>query len=391
MKHTTNVKIYMFIKKLFGSSLARMYNFTPISSPAPDSPFLLIANHVTNYDPILIGIAMDSHMYFVAGEHLYRGNPIMRLATKLFSPISRIKGKSGASTTIQIIKTLKDGSNVCLFAEGNTTFNGITEPISNATGKLARISGATLVTYRIEGAYLASPRWGRGLRKGPVSGSVVGIYPPEQLKEMTPEEITDRINRDIYEDAFDRQTTDKRQYRGKYLAERLELALYICPKCEQIGTLKSAYNTFGCSCGFSAHLNENGFFEGEELPFETIKEWDAWQDSKMTELAEKLSDDKPLFFDKGFILRKVFQTHKYITESKGALSMSAKELICGTKRFPINEISGMAIHGPASLVFTVGSDYYEIKPSNLSCTRKYFTLYNKLKEIHNRKRQSLKG
>ena len=117
MKHTTNVKIYMFIKKLFGSSLARMYNFTPISSPAPDSPFLLIANHVTNYDPILIGIAMDSHMYFVAGEHLYRGNPIMRLATKLFSPISRIKGKSGASTTIQIIKTLKDGSNVCLFAE----------------------------------------------------------------------------------------------------------------------------------------------------------------------------------------------------------------------------------------------------------------------------------
>ena len=53
--------------------------------------------------------------------------------------------------------------------------------------------------------------------------------------------------------------------------------------------------------------------------------------------------------------------------------MSAKELICGTKRFPINEISGMAIHGPASLVFTVGSDYYEIKPSNLSCTRKYFT------------------
>jgi hypothetical protein len=139
---------------------------------------------------------------------------------------------------------------------------------------------------------------------------------------------------------------------------------------------------FKCSCGFSAQLNEDGFFIGEDLPFITIKEWDEWQDAKMTELAEKLTD-KPLFYDKGFILRKVFQTHKYITESKGMLSMTAKELICGSRRFPITEISGMAIHGPANLVFSVGNDYYEIKPSTLRCTRKYLTLYKKLKEIQN--------
>ena len=195
---------------------------------------------------------------------IYTGNPVMRLY-EIFC--RRIKGKVVPAPRF---KDIKKWANVCLFAE-KSTFNSITRPISlRVTSKMS----VTLITYRL-GRILHLPG-GRGLRKGPVSGGVVGIYPPEMLKSMTPEEVTNAINEDIYEDAFDRQTSDRRQYRGKYLAERLELALYICPKCEQIGTLKSTYDMFKCSCGFSAQLNEDGFFIGEDLPFITIKEWDEW-------------------------------------------------------------------------------------------------------------------
>ena len=381
-----HVRIYNFFKKMLGGILARAYNFDAEPASVPSTPYLVIANHVTNYDPILLGIAFDRHMYFVAGEHLHRGNLIMRLAaTHLFSPISRIKGKSGATTTIRILKTLKSGANVCLFAEGNTTFNGITDPVSPSTGKLARISGATLVTYRIEGAYLASPRWGRGLRKGPVTGRIVNIYPPERLQAMSESEITEAINSDIYEDAFERQAENPRPYSGKRIAERLELALYICPNCTQIGTLKSVDNTFFCECGFSTRFSETGFFEGKDLPFTTIKEWDAWQDERLTMLAEQLPRE-PLFSDKDFILKKILDSHKAVTETRGRLAMSAFELICGNRRFPITNISGMAIHGPANLVFNVGGDYYELRPGTPQCARKYYALYNKLREIHQRRK-----
>lgn len=390
MRYITHVRIYMFVKKLLGGLLARIYHFNADKASVSATPYLVIANHVTNYDPILLGIAFDKHMYFVAGEHLYRGNPIMRLATRLFSPISRIKGKSGATTTIKILKTLKSGANVCLFAEGNTTFNGVTDPVSASTGKLAKISGATLVTYRIEGAYLAFPRWGRGLRSGPVSGRIVNIYSPDKLQTMTVSEVTDAINSDIYEDAFERQAESPKVYPGKRLAERLELALYICPKCMQIGTLKSVGNTFFCKCGFSARFTETGFFNGKDLPFTTVSEWDAWQDAHLTILAEQLPEE-PLFRDKNFVLKRVLDTHKAVTETRGMLSMSAYELVCGDRRFPINNISGMAIHGPANLVFNVGRDYYELRPTTPQCARKYYTFYNKLKDIHNRRREQRKS
>lgn len=387
MRYITHVRIYMSLKKLFGGLFARFFNFDAETASVSATPYLVIANHVTNFDPILLAIAFDKHMYFVAGEHLYRGNFIMRLATFLFSPISRVKGKSGATTTVKILKTLKSGANVCLFAEGNTTFNGITDPVSQSTSKLARISGATLVTYRIEGAYLASPRWGRGLRGGPISGRIVNIYSPEKLQTMTEQEVTDAINNDIYENAFERQADDPKKYTGKRLAERLELALYICPKCEKIGTLKSMDNTFFCECGFSAKFGETGFFEGKDLPFTTISEWDAWQDARLTALAEQLPKE-PLFSDRDFILKKVLDTHKAVKEARGKLAMSAYELICGNRRFPIEKITGMAIHGRANLVFNVGSDYYELRPVTPQCARKYYTFYNKLKEVHRRRRQN---
>ena len=90
--------------------------------------------------------------------------------------------------------------------------------------------------------------------------------------------------------------------------------------------------------------------------------------------------------DKDFILKKILDSHKAVTETRGRLAMSAFELICGNRRFPITNISGMAIHGPANLVFNVGGDYYELRPGTPQCARKYYALYNKLREIHQRRK-----
>lgn len=50
-------------------------------------------------------------------------------------------------------------------------------------------------------------------------GYVVNVYSPEQLKQMTPEEVNDHIREDVWEDAFDRQLAMPYRYKGKDLAK----------------------------------------------------------------------------------------------------------------------------------------------------------------------------
>ena len=92
---------------------------------------------------------------------------------------------------------------------------------------MVKASGATLVTYRLEGAYLSKPRWAKSVRRGRVHGHPVNVYPPELLKTMSAAEVNAAIERDIFEDAWERQRAWQQDYRGKKLAEGLERAMYL--------------------------------------------------------------------------------------------------------------------------------------------------------------------
>ena len=199
-----------------------------------EGPCLLVSNHVSAWDPLIVAMSLKhKQLYYVASEHLFRMGLVSKALEYLVAPIPRRKASSGFETVKACLRRLKDGQSVGLFAEGEQSWDGRTAPIFPATGKLAKSSGATLITYRIEGAYLSLPRWGHGIRRGAVHGGVVNIYSPEQLKTMTAKEVTAAIQRDISEDAWERQRMRPVRYRGKNLAEGIERAIYLCPACRK--------------------------------------------------------------------------------------------------------------------------------------------------------------
>ena len=55
-------------------------------------------------------------MYFVASEHIARWGWLFKLVDFLVAPIMRYKGSVAASTAIEILKKIKAGHNVCVFA-----------------------------------------------------------------------------------------------------------------------------------------------------------------------------------------------------------------------------------------------------------------------------------
>lgn len=371
--------IWCFLKKTLGGVIKNIYGFEPVPVDPGKGPYLVLANHNTDLDPALVALSFPSHMYFVASEHVFRKGFVSWLLNYCFAPISRTKGITDASAAMNILRAIRNKANVCLFAEGNRSFNGVTGPIFPATGKLAKATGASLVTYRFEGGYLTTPRWGKSIRKGRMQGRCVHVYTPEELKAMTPEEVNRHIREDIAEDAFARQCPKPVRFRGKGLAEGLENALYFCPKCGRAGTLHSKGDRFFCECGMNVRYTETGFFEGEDAPFSNVRDWDAWQDEKRKSFIDALGEDEIAFSDPNVRLIAVGERHKSRVAETGTLSISKSFLSVGGTRFPLDHVASMGLMGTYKSMFSVDGAVYELRAAkNPYCGRKYLQFFQTL-------------
>ena len=339
-----------------------------------DGPCIVISNHVTDYDPFLVAMSFPhKQLYYVASEHIFRLPVASKVITTLLDPIARKKGDSGFGAVREILRRTKQGHSVCLFAAGDCTWDGLTGPIPPATGKMVRSSGAALVTYRLEGGYFTSPRWGRGIRPGRMRGHVVGVYPPEALRRMKGPEITKLIERDIRENAWERQRETPVRYHTRFRAEKLERALFLCPGCRRIGTLRSHDNTVRCAhCGMTARMDADYTF-AQGVPFPTVAEWDAWQHETLR--SGGYEHGETLFSNAVVGFSRVLEGHKTEALTGTELAQRPDALHCGGMRFPLRDIENMAIVQKRLLLFTCGGSYYTVKCAEGANLRKYLALW----------------
>lgn len=336
-----------------------------------EQPTLVVCNHVTNFDVILASLCFPGyHLHFVASEHMFRKGLISAFLRYAFDPISRRKGVTGADTAMACLRKLKAGKSVFIFAEGETSWDGRTQEIFPGIGRMARISGARLLTYRLEGGYLSAPRWGQGIRRGKIQGRIAGIYSPDQLKTMKPEEIDDQICKDLYEDAWQRQMQNPVAYRSNRRAETMEAVLFICPRCEQYSTLKSRKNTLSCTCGLKADVTPFGDFANSK-PFRNLAHWDAWQRQKF-EKQMSLGNLPPLADPNISLYALQEEHHSQQLLTTGTLRLQQDVLQIGNEQFPLASISGMGLVMGNGLVFHADGRYLELRAKQKRCLRKYY-------------------
>ena len=374
------------LKWLLTGYFVRKFNFT-FEEIRAEEPFILISNHESAYDPIFVDMGLDKKTaYYVASEHIFRKGFLSVLLKEILQPIPRRKAAGAVDTVKSCVKHLKAGHNVVLFAEGEQSWDGRSIPIYPSTGKLVRLSGVSLVTYRLEGAYLSAPRWARYLRRGRVHGHPVGVYSAETLRAMKPEAIDHMIERDISENVWERQKADPVRYTGKKLAEGMETALYACPGCRKIGTLRTKENEIFCSCGFSASWTETGFFR-PETPFENIAAWDDWQKELLrsgTFIRAGAADAEPAgtaskkddiwFSDPGITLTRLHPDHTEERLGTGVLTQYRDRLVWETRVFPMDEISDMAQVRAHILLMSFRGEYFEFRSDQGANFRKYIEM-----------------
>ena len=354
--HNRHVRAFRFFGWLIQPFIIRKFNYSYDSLSDIDGPYMLLCNHNTDVDPIFLGLATKKQVYFVATEKILRMGLLSRFVMFFFHPIIHYKGKMGINSVKEMLSTLKSGQNVAIFPEGNRSFNGLTNDFVLTIGKVAKKSGATLVTYRLNGAYFTSPRWSTTMRRGKLVGTKVNVYSPEMLKSMSDNQINDAIRTDIYEDAYFEQTKNPIAYRGKKLAEGLESTLFMCPKCKVIGCMSTKDNEISCQCGFWMTYDEYGYLTDEVGEKHTITELDRMQRKHLTELC---SQDKKLFHD-SIIFEDIDSSHQTISRKKAELCAYRDRLILDDFEIPFVEISGIAIQQRNILILHYNDRHVEI-------------------------------
>ena len=371
-------RIWRFFYKLLHRPICRKFNLTH-ETLFLEGPCLIIANHTNAWDPLLVAMSLPKkQVYFVASEHIFRLGLLSGIIQRLVAPIPRKKAYLATDTVLACLRHLHAGHSICIFAEGEQCWDGITAPLSPTTGGLIKKSGASLVTIHIEGGYLSLPRWGKGIRRGKTKLSVAGIYSPEELKDKSEEEISALISRDIAENCWERQETEQIRFIGKRPAESLERMLYLCPSCRRIGTLHSKKDLLRCPCGMTARLTETGFFD-ESSPFRTVAEWDRFQIEKTAERVF-VHEGLPFFSDENITLSEILAKHRSRRLTNGELRQYPDRLAIGAEEFALSEITAMAAVQAHLLLFSCHGRYFELRAKHAANLYKYLIFYQTRKD-----------
>jgi 1-acyl-sn-glycerol-3-phosphate acyltransferase len=121
-----------------------------------DGPLLLLANHQSMFDPVLVGLASRRYLSYLARKNLFEQPVLAPLIRSLNAiPIDRGFGKDGIQA---VLDALGQGQAVLVFPEGERTHDGTVQPLKPGVSLLIKRLSCPIVPVGIAGAYAA---WGR--------------------------------------------------------------------------------------------------------------------------------------------------------------------------------------------------------------------------------------
>ena len=161
-------------------------------------PLLVCCNHQSHFDPVLVGLALDRRLNFLARETLFDFAPFRWLIQSLDAiPIDRDgMGLAGIKETL---RRLKRGEGVLIFPEGTRTADGQIAPLKPGFVALARRGKVSLLPMAIEGAYDAWPRRQTLPTAAPIAIEVGRAMTPDEIAALDDDELTAEVEARIRE------------------------------------------------------------------------------------------------------------------------------------------------------------------------------------------------
>lgn len=361
------------LRPLLWAWLGRRFNIEvriPDEIRDKEGPFLLIGNHVTFWDPFMIGIPIKPDTRYITSDNVFRTR-FFRWVMARVGAIPKTKFVANADIVRRIVGVIKQKGAIGIFPEARRTWDGRTIQMVPQVPKLVKRLKLPVVAARIHGGYLSGPRWGRYGRKGKVIIEYSYAVRPEEAGELSLEEVEERMADGIRFKADLWQTEAQIPFRGRRLAEYLERVLFICPSCKSVAKMKSSLNLFSCtSCDYTVRYTETGRLEAVEgdLQFDSVGAWNVWQSEYIGELLEQL-DGEPLFSDEGARLWIGYQSKPMKQIDAGRLELAKDSLVLNSergtvRRFTMDEIDGANVQNGEKFEFYWNKELYRLDFEN---------------------------
>ncbi|HJV44776.1 MAG TPA: lysophospholipid acyltransferase family protein [Bacillota bacterium] len=151
----------------------------------PEGSCILAMNHVSNFDPLLVGVHTPRKMFIMAKEELFRSKLFAWLITEMGSfPVKR--GSADLKSLKHTLKLLQQGNIFSIFIEGTRSKSGQMQEPKKGIGFLVEKSKAPVIPTYIYGV---KGKWGS--RAGVIFG------PPLKFDTTDYVEIANQVAQSI--------------------------------------------------------------------------------------------------------------------------------------------------------------------------------------------------
>jgi len=246
-------------------------------------PAIVLCNHGAFIDFYYAGLAlkrerphfMTARLYFFRRDLGWLLRSLGSFPKSMFSP--------DFENAKNCRRVLRNGGILAMMPEARLSTAGTFEDIQPDTYRFIHKAGVDVYVCHINGDYLASPKWGDGLRRGSlVEVELSRLMTAEEAAALSEAEVIARVDEALYYDDFAWiKNHPEVSYASKTLAEGLENVLTRCPRCGGRHTLVTHGRTLSCSaCIMRVEMDSRYGFDGE-APFANLQEWYRWQEAEM--------------------------------------------------------------------------------------------------------------
>lgn len=268
--------------------MGKQYKVETIGMEDLEPPYMLLSNHMHFIDFELT--AQATYPYSVSNVVSIDGYVIKWFLLEWIGAIATRKFTTDIHLVKSIRKVLQRGDILAMYPEARYTPCGTLAFLPDSLGKLVKMNKAPVVAVVHHGNHLYAPFWNfRNKRKVPMHTVLKRILTPEQIVNMSVDEINATLRRELAYDEYRYQKENHIRITEPTRAEGLHKILYQCPHCESEFSMGSEGSQLFCSnCGKRWEWEEAGYLralEGE-TEFDHIPDWFAWQRQQVKEQIE---------------------------------------------------------------------------------------------------------
>ncbi|MEL7089349.1 MAG: lysophospholipid acyltransferase family protein [Planctomycetota bacterium] len=165
-----------------------------------EGPVLMVANHQSFYDPILLGLGASKRHFYSLGRSTLYEKKWAAIMGSLTNSIPVEQGAGDVKAMKKCIEVLKDNQALMLFPEGARTMTGEVEKFETGAMLIIKRAKPQVVPVAVEGPY---DIWPRGQKRPKLTGRMGIMYgdpiPAEQLTAMKAEDAMEMLRQRVVE------------------------------------------------------------------------------------------------------------------------------------------------------------------------------------------------